>query len=158
MDKKAKKDTDRYGSMYKRDMNNEWVHDMYRADSLNRKENTPATRADYYNGPGKRRIGELDSYKPTLGDSDINSYRPLSRGNKERYDDGRYAVDKPTVYKSHVDYLVEKSFAAGISSDEYYSTYYRYGRRVTEEKPTASAYWLLWRHECMIWKKFCRSH
>lgn len=157
MDKNIQKETDRYGSTYKRAMNKEWVHDMYGAHSPKRKENIGSRVPDYYDGPAKRRV-KTDSYKPNPGTNgkhrynSHDSYRPLSRDGKELCG---YGTNKPTVYKSHIDYMVEKALAAGVSSDSYYKAYFRYGQKATEEKPAASAYWLLWRQEWMIWHKFC---
>jgi hypothetical protein len=152
------KDTDRYRPMGKMAMSMDWIHDKYGAESPERKDENRLP--DHYDGPA-RPLGQIDSYKPALrsdGDiRDIDSYRPQSRNQQERYDDDRSRVDR-RLYHTLLDHIVEKAFAAGVSSDTFFAAYYRYGKKAKDEKPTASAYWLLWRQECMIWKHFCTSH
>jgi hypothetical protein len=154
------KNTNSYRPMDKMAITRDWVHDKYQAESPEHSWSIIA-KPDYYNGSVARPAGSTDSYKPSIrgndhrGDSrDFNSYIPSSRGVEEG-GDGRYGVNKPTVYSSLHEYIVKKAFAAGISSASYYNTYYQCGQNAKEDKPFASAYWLLWRQECMIWKTFC---
>ncbi len=155
-------DLDSYRLMDKIAMTSDWIHDKYQAELPGRNVNIENRKPDYYNGSAARPFGPTDSYKPSArsndyhkGDSrDFHSYRPSFRGAEER-DAGRYGVNKPTVYASLHDYIVKKAFAAGISSASYHDAYYLFGEKAKEEKPYASAYWLLWRQECMIWKEFC---
>jgi hypothetical protein len=161
MEKNIQKDTDSYRPTDRTAMNMDWVHDKYRPESPKRKETIESRLPDYNCGP-KRPMDQVDSYKPALGSDgdsrDIDSYRPLSRNRQERHDHGRYGVDKPTLYHTLLDHIVEKAFTEGVSSDSFFGAYYRCGKKAKDDKPTASAYWLLWRQECMIWKHLCMSH
>jgi hypothetical protein len=163
MDKSAQKDIDRHRSMYNRSTIKDWIHDMYRSISPDRKKTIIESRkTDYYDGHGKKRVREADLYKPDLGRNgridnshNINSRQPISRDTEKHHDDFHYDASRPTAYKSHMDHMVEKMLTAGISSDSFHRAYYRYGLKAAEENPKASAYWLLWRQERMIWQKFC---
>jgi hypothetical protein len=157
------KDPDSYRPKDKRAMTMDWVHDKYRADSPDQKgELVGSRRGDHYDGPGKRRVRLTDSYKPGISDfsnhrdDSQDSYRPLSRDSHEHHDDGRHGVHKPNVYyQSILGDIVDKAFAAGIIAESFCGAYYWCGGKVKKDKPAASAYWLLWRQECMIWKQFC---
>ncbi|KAE9368471.1 hypothetical protein N431DRAFT_59019 [Stipitochalara longipes BDJ] len=146
----------------RRDTSDDWVHDKYRADSPHRKENNAPSNGsrlpDHYDGHGMRR--STDSYKPSLDSSyyrddtrDVGSYRPGSRDRQGYYDDGRYGVYKPTTYYTLLETLVKKAYAVGVSPKTFFNTYYRCGQEAKEDKPTGSAFWLLWRQECLIWKQ-----
>ncbi len=159
MGKNKQRDTDSYRPMDKMAMNMDWLHDKYQGDSPDRKENIDSRKADYYNGSAKRPVGPIDSYRPALGSDsesrDIRSCRLVSKDRNEDYGVGRYADDKPTSYHTLLGYIVEKALAAGVSPDAFCSAYYRNGQKAKDEHPTASAYWLMWRHECLIWKQLC---
>jgi hypothetical protein len=163
------KGTDSYWPMDKMAMMREWVHDKYQVESPERRKASVENRnrkPDYYSGPAFP--GRIDSYKPSMESNnghepprsnndhrgERHSSRPFSRG-AEEHNDARYSVNKPTVYTTLHDYILNRAFAMGISPDSYHYAYYKYGKMAKEEKPWASAYWLLWRQECMIWKKFC---
>lgn len=145
-------------SRERRVTSNDWVHDKYRADSPDRKRNnSPSSGSrlpDHYAGHRIRRSdsGSNSYYREEA--RDIDTYRPTSRDKAEHHGHG---IEKPTVYKSYLEYMVEKAFTAGVSPDSFYRAYYHYGQKAKDEKPAASAYWLLWRQEWMIWHKFCMS-
>ena len=148
-----------YRPMDKMAMKMDWVHDKYQGDSPDRKENIDSRQADYYNGSAKRPVGPIDSYRPALGSDsesrDMHSCRLASKDRKEDHGVSRYAVDKPTSYHTLLGYIVEKALAAGVSPDAFCSAYYRNGQKAKDDRPTASACWLMWKHECLIWKQFC---
>jgi hypothetical protein len=133
-------------------MNMDWIHDKYRASSFDHnKENVERSRKpEYYDRPTSNVAGTY-SYKPSLGGS---GDKASSRG-KQQHRGDRSSVDKPTAYYTLHDRIIDKVLAAGKSPDSYCNAYYKYGHKVKDDKPEASAYWLLWRQECMIWKMFC---
>jgi hypothetical protein len=155
--------------MDKMAMSREWVHDKFQDESPERRETDVENRRkpDYYGGPAfpaptvsyKPSTRGYEDRGPSTGSnnnhrSERHPTRPFSR-DAEEHDGGRYSVNKPTVYTPLHDYILKRAFAAGISPESYHYAYYKYGKMVKEERPSASAYWLLWRQECMIWKRFC---
>lgn len=106
---------------------------------------------EYY-GRSATKVARTDSYKPALGGS---GYKPSPRDRQEHCEE-RYGTNIPTTYHTLHDQIIDKVLAAGISADSYYDAYYKYGQKAIDDRPEASAYWLLWRQEYMIWKKFCR--
>jgi hypothetical protein len=141
----------------------DWIYDKHRAESPARTRDIVDTRrGDYYDGPGKKRVFLTDSYKPGNGNignhrkERWDSYRPLPKDSPEPSRNGRYGIHKATAcYRSVLGDIVDKAFAAGIAAESFCGAYYQCGRKVKREKPMASAYWLLWKQECMIWKHFC---
>jgi len=131
-----------------KDTSEDWVHDKFRADSPGRNEHASSNgsrRANYYDGHAMRR--STDSYKPALESNasskdDTRGTAPrMSSYRKQGYlDNGRYSVDKPTVYHTLLETLVKKAYASGVSSSEFFDLYYWSGREAREDKPEGSAY------------------
>jgi len=149
----------------KRDTSEDWVHDKFRVESPKHKEDAPSNgnrRGDYYDGHAMRR--PTDSYKPSVASNDhckddigrVATHTPISRDRQGYLDNNPFKVDKPTVYRTLLETLVKKAYAVGVSSDDFFDMYYRSSRKAREDKSDGSAYWLLWKQECLIWKKLCR--
>ena len=145
----------------KMDANEDWVHDKFRAESPDRKENAPSNgsrRGDFYNGKAMRL--SIDSYKPGLVSEsnykdDTHAVATRTPMSQDMRGYNSHSVDKPTVYQSVLQTLIEKAYGSGISSDAFVDMYYNAGKKATDEKPEGSSYWLLWRQECITWKKLC---